>query len=314
MARAAAQRVPAEDEHCDPSKSRVCVGADLVACEHGKLGRGLRTCHDGCKHGACVGVCADGAELIYVVDDNNDLLSFDPRKLPGDPFHLVGRMACGYGIGSPFSMAVDREGTAWVVYSSGDLFKVSIQDAHCEPSGFASRSAGSTTFGMGFVTDEPGGKAETLFVAANDDSHALSTIDTRRTPPAAHFVGTVDASMGMHPELTGTSEARLFGFYPEADVPAFVQEIDRKTAAGRGPKWTLGTTGLGFVRAYAFAQWGGVFYIFVTTDSSTVRTVDRRTGKYATVMTDLPYRITGAGVSTCAPERDGAGSGSAATP
>jgi hypothetical protein len=38
-------------------------------------------------------------------------------------------------------------------------------------------------------------------------------------------------------------------------------------------------------------------------DNSTVRTVDR-SGHYKTIMQHLPYRITGAGVSTCAPERD----------
>src|SRR5205814_9974729 len=88
-AREAADRMPKAEESCDPSQSRVCVGNDLVACEDGKLGRGLRTCHEGCKNGRCIGVCADGAELIYVVDDSNNLLSFDPRKLPDDPFHLV---------------------------------------------------------------------------------------------------------------------------------------------------------------------------------------------------------------------------------
>jgi len=55
---------------------------------------------------------------------------------------------------------------------------------------------------------------------------------------------------------------------------------------------------------YAFAHWGGVFYIFVTSDTSTVRAIDRKTGAYQLVLDNLPYRITGAGVSTCAPERD----------
>jgi hypothetical protein len=35
-----------------------------------------------------------------------------------------------------------------------------------------------------------------------------------------------------------------------------------------------------------------------------VRTIDRTSGAYAVVLDNIPYRITGAGVSTCAPERD----------
>jgi hypothetical protein len=51
-----------------------------------------------------------------------------------------------------------------------------------------------------------------------------------------------------------------------------------------------------------------VFYIFVTNGSrSTVRAIDRKTGDYKVVMDNIPYRIVGAGVSTCAPEKDGAG-------
>jgi hypothetical protein len=63
----------------------------------------------------------------------------------------------------------------------------------------------------------------------------------------------------------------------------------------------------GTVSAWAFAQWGGKFYIFVTTtdlltSNSTVRVIDRQTGAYeGAVLENLPYIIVGAGVSTCAP-------------
>jgi hypothetical protein len=64
----------------------------------------------------------------------------------------------------------------------------------------------------------------------------------------------------------------------------------------------------GQVRAWAFAQWGGKFYIFVTTQqgilgtlNSTVRSIDRASGVSMTLMENLPNIIVGAGVSTCAP-------------
>lgn len=298
--------ITAADERCDPAHGRQCVGNDVVACEpSGTFGRRIQACHAGCAGGKCIATCSDdGVGLIYVVDEARQLLSFDPRKLPRDPFTLIGTLKCR-AYGGPFSMAVDRHGVAWVVYGDGQLFKVSTTDASCQPTGFM--PAGE--FGMGFVTDAPGSDTEKLFLAAADATRALSYVDTAHdvTP---HKVGMVTAGDDRNPELTGTSEAKLYGFYPMADRAPFVQEINRATGGPKGPKWTLGKAPLGDIKAYAFAQWAGVFYVFVTTydddsePNSTVRAVDRTTGNYRVVMEHLPYRITGAGVSTCAPERD----------
>jgi hypothetical protein len=223
-----------DDEPCDPKEPRVCVGDRIYACDKGKLGRALRTCREGCRKGKCNGACAEGAELIYVVDSNDNLLSFDPRKLPSDPFNVIGRIDCSGS--SPFSMGVDRNGIAWVGYQDGNIFEVSTIDASCKPSGYAAGSSGSSTFGMGFVTDEPGGKTEKLYIAANDGSRQLSYIDTSRDVPTAHRLALVEAAHNNHPELTGTSEAKLFGFYPVEGGTSFVQEIDRKTGAAVGQR------------------------------------------------------------------------------
>lgn len=293
------------EERCDPARPRVCVGPDVFECDaSGFLGRRLRSCRDGCELGACAKSCGAGnVELIYVVDDANRLLSFDPRKLPGDPFELIGALRCS-DVGSPFSMAVDREGTAWVLYSDGELYRVSVSDARCARTGYAAGSSGSHTFGMGFVTEAAGGQTERLYIAANDATHGLGYIDTAPSTPRAYRLGTIEANAGQNPELTGTGEGKLFGFFPTPDR-AFVQEIDRQTGAARGPRWTIDSP-LGHVGAYAFAHWGGTFYIFTASFSTAglVTAVDRATGTSRTVRTDVPYRITGAGVSTCAPDLD----------
>ncbi|MEO8549759.1 MAG: hypothetical protein ABI678_07290 [Kofleriaceae bacterium] len=300
-----------DDDTCDPTVPKVCMGQDVVECgSDGHLGRRLRACHKGCKDGKCEQTCEDdNTKLIYLVSTNNDFLSFDPRKLPGDPFHLIGKLKCRGG-GSPFSMSIDRNGSAWVLYGDGELFKVNITDAKCEPTAFNPGSTGSTTFGMGFSTDKAGGDSEKLYVADNDFTNQLSSIDTAHDL-RPHRMGTLSATIDQNPELTGTSEGRLFGFYPVTGEPSFVQEINKGNGSPVGKKWFLGSDPLGQVEAYAFAQWGGVFYIFATiTDfdsfetNSTVRTIDRTTGKYRTIMSHIGYRISGAGVSTCAPERD----------
>jgi hypothetical protein len=299
------------DDRCDPRQSRLCLGNDVVACEpDGKLGRRLQACHEGCEDGQCVPSCSDAsAGLIYVVDDVNELFSFDPRKLPRDPFQRIGTLRCGDRTGMPFSMSVDRHGRAWVVYTDGALYKVSITDAKCRPTPYAPGAAGFRRFGMGFVTDSPGGTTEKLFIASSEPSYDLGYIETASSL-APRVVGRAAAAEQHNPELTGTSEAQLFGFFPVDSGPSFVQEIDRSTGAARGRRWTLGKEPLGGIGAYAFAQWAGVFYIFVETynESSeldaSVRAIDRATGTYRMVLHHLPYRIVGAGVSTCAPERD----------
>ena len=66
----------------------------------------------------------------------------------------------------------------------------------------------------------------------------------------------------------------------------------------------------GQVTAWAFSHWGGKFYIFVTsspdgfTEKSQVLMLDPATGVAGTYLPSMPYRIVGAGVSTCAPVID----------
>jgi hypothetical protein len=297
-----------DEERCDPKEPKVCVGNSLVACEeNGHLGRRLRTCKDGCRNNRCVATCDDDAnKLIYLVDDANNFLSYDPRK-NGDPFRLIGKLDCG-DYTSPFSMSVDRQGTAWVGYQSGEVYKVDIHTAKCEPSGFAAGSANSRTFGMGFATDDAGGKTEKLYISAERFDNNLSVIDTDKTPPTVRSIGRLEASIDRNPELTGTSEGKLFGFFPVGYGNSFIQEIDKKSGKAVGQKWDVGN--IGSVSAWAFAQWGGMFFVFVTVDTGPrVLSVNRTTNESKVVMSTIPYRVTGAGVSTCAPERDGGQNG-----
>ena len=297
-----------DEDVCDPKEPKICVGNSVVACEaNGHLGRRLRTCKDGCKNNRCVATCDDDAnKLIYLVDDANNFLSYDPRK-NGDPFRLIGKLDCG-DYTSPFSMSVDRQGVAWVGYQSGEVYKVDIHTAKCESSGFVAGSSGSRTFGMGFATDDSAAKSEKLYISGERSDNNLAVIDTEKTPPVSRRLGPLEAAIDRNPELTGTSEGKLFGFFTVGYGTSFIQEINKATGGAVGQKWDVGN--IGSVSAWAFAQWGGIFFVFVTTDGGPqVRSVDRRTGEAKIVMGTIPYRVTGAGVSTCAPERDGGQNG-----
>jgi hypothetical protein len=294
---------PPTVQQCDPKAGNVCIADAIVECgADGTLGRTLQECKGACKRGACVDTCeVHGVELIYVVDSTNNLLSFDPQKLPADPFQLVGTLACDPA-NHPFSMAVDRTGVAWVLYDTGKLYRASILDGHCSPAGYAPEPNPVHTFGMGFVTDGPKSTTEQLFVAANDESQMLARLVTSQTPPRWIPIAVIAAKQTRNPELTGTGEGKLFGYFPEPGH-GFVQELDRTTGKPLGPRRNLGAN-LDQVTAWAFALWGGVFYIFATTadGNSAVHSIRRKTGESALVREHLPYRIVGAGVSTCAPQ------------
>lgn len=282
------------------SGDNVCVGDDVVVCENGQPGHKLTSCRGGCKAGACIDTCgANDVELIYVVENDRTLLAFDPRKLPNDPFRRIGTLACS-DTTTPFSMAVDRTGLAWVLYSSGAVHRVSIHDARCLEK--AARPEGAPrAFGMGFVTDGPKETTEKLFVvAADDENPRLATIDTAVFPTRWTNIGKIDAENARSPELSGTSEGKLYGYFPGNPGRGFVSEIAR-TGKLTGKRWPL-PGDEGTVNAWAFAFWGDVFYVFLTLDGvNEVHAISRKTGKHDTVVAKGAHRIVGAGVSTCAP-------------
>ncbi len=317
-------------QQCDPNAGLACNANNVVECNaDGTFGTVVQMCGAGmaCTGGTCTNSCtADGVDLVYVVDEQNDFLSFDPRKLPGDPFTLIGTLNCptqGQSIQQPppldptpmpFSMSVDRDGTAWVLYTSGELFEVSLTTAACTAANNTVGAGGMDLFGMGFVTDTAGGTTEKLYMAGGNDDPSqtprqLGYDDTHAGNLTPSVVGTIAASSDYSPELTGTNEGKLYGFFPNLSTPAFVQEIDKTNGGSIGTTWPLGASGLGdTVTDWAFAQWGGTFYIFVTTAdingnnrNSTVRAIDRTTGNYSVILQNLTYFIDGAGVSTCAP-------------
>ena len=202
-------------------------------------------------------------------------------------------------------MSVDREAKAWVLYTSGEIFWVNTKNAACVKSSFVPGAAGYELFGMGFVSDAPGSTTEKLYIfggAAGDISSGnLAAIDPKTM--AISTIGSL-ANTGESPEMTGTGNAKLFGFFPNMDK-SVVAEIDKATGA-LGQTWKTPLSGT--VSAWAFAHWGGRFYIFVTVaeglfgeHNSQILRLDPKSGKVDKIKEKLPFIIVGAGVSTCAP-------------
>lgn len=241
--------------------------------------------------------CSDAAKVVYVIDVDNTFSSFDPHTLT---FTDLGQLNCPANSGAtPFSMSVDRNAFAYVLYNDGELFKVDTNGLGCTPTAF---NGGSTfhNFGMGFSTDTAGGTTDSLFIAGGAAVGATSQL--------AHLdVGSFGAAaLGMvngWPELTGTGDAKLWGFFPGVNAATpFVAQLD-KTDAHLGTTFDASSIA-GDPHDWAFAFWGGKFWIFLRRDtdpSTVVYEMDAMNGNLSTAIGDTGRTIVGAGVSTCAP-------------
>jgi hypothetical protein len=256
--------------------------------------------------------CPDaGSTLIYVIGLSNTLYSFQP---PSGPFVSVGVIDCPgtSGVANPFSMAVDRQGVAYVIFSNASngaatgLFRVSTKTAECKPTKYNPASNGNSTFGMGFVANigDASDGGETLFVAQDegnvDSNSILATIDT--TSFVLTNIGPFNPPVN-GAELTGTGGGRLFAFSPAtAPTGSFIAQIDPTSASviGEDP-----TPGIVQGRGWAFGFWGGDFYTFTTPSQSDAMTVVHQFNpvtKSIVQVASIGDTIVGAGVSTCAPQ------------
>jgi hypothetical protein len=266
--------------------------------------------------GSGVPGCTKAAELVYVLSADNTLWSFDP---PSKQFTQLFTLNCNVpndgNMWSPNSMAIDRNVVAWVNYVGNDgttdqagvVFKVDIATQSCGASpAITLQSSEWYRLGMGFSTDTAGGASETLFVtgtgSGTSNSPGLGKIDlTNDTLVAIGQFGDDAALSGQSAELTGTGDARLFGYFTTSPNVR-VAQIDKTTANILSDHELVGVPP---PQAWAFSFWGGDFYLYTSqdgvTDSSVVH-YDPTTQAVDTMyVPDTGSVIVGAGVSTCAP-------------
>jgi hypothetical protein len=233
---------------------------------------------------------------IFVFEERNNLYFFDPVKLQ---FTFIGNLACNNNGASPFSMAVDRNGIAWVEYTNGRLFIVDTYTAQCGPTMYQPGQHGFVNFGMGFAADGPNAQTETLYLARSDfngmgATPELGSLDTK------NLLITDIAPLTGNAELTGTGAGELWGFFA-TNAPHYGR-IDKKTGAVNPD---IATPKLGNVTndAFAFAAFGGFFWVFLAPQgaNTTVYKLDPNNGS-VTAVANANFIVVGAGVSTCAPQ------------
>jgi hypothetical protein len=252
--------------------------------------------------GGAVSGCAPGASLVYVATEEGELYSFDPQT---NVFTLLWDINCA-GPAYVNSMAVDRSANAWINYGDGSLWEVDIATGVCKATGFVPDQAGVALFGMGFAAKTPGSSEETLYICDLMGGGLgfidLTTMTLERFGP---FAGSL---AGASAELTGTGDARLFGFFegsPLGDAgAASVVQIDPDTEAAL-IQYPLPTIETG--SDWAFSFWGGQFYLYTADkydedDPDTVVTrFNPADGGLTVLDQQLGFRIVGASSTTCAP-------------
>jgi hypothetical protein len=182
---------------------------------------------------------------------------------------------------------------------------VSTADASCTPTSFQVLQDGVGTFGMGFSTIAPGLTGEKLFIC-DLGGKGLGMIDLPTL--TVSLFGQLDGTLaGKGCELTGTGDARLFGFFTGNNFStnvASVAEIDRQNVKAVS---NVTMTGVDTGTDWAFSFWGGDFWLY-TADRynanqpmSSVTRYRPSDGSVTQVLPNIGMRIVGAGVSTCAP-------------
>jgi hypothetical protein len=272
-------------------------GSGMVGAGTGGAGMGgedLTVGVGGGTGGGAVDGCDDATKgSIYILGQDKQFARFEPET---QALTVLGTLSCPgqAGFSTTFSMSVDRKGIAWVLFADGQIYHVDTKTVACTATGFAPCQAGFCTFGMGFVADTSGSEEETLHVSGVYNfggGVGLAKIDA--TSLVLTPVADYDLLPGGGAELTGTGDARLYGYFQ--DDPVKLAEIDKSNAK------ILFLTNLIDIPpggSWAFAFWGGSFYIMTST---AIRKYEPTSQITTLINGNVGFNIVGAGVSTCAP-------------
>jgi hypothetical protein len=246
--------------------------------------------------------CPDASStLIYVITMAGTLFSYDPAT---NHFSTIGPILCP-STSIPNSMAVDRNGIAYINFFDGHIFRVSTANASCRPTPYMPGPGFPPHLGMAFTADPTTG-AETLFLAGDTgqnlgDIAPLATAFINPNSYGLSIVGTFPPRV-VSPELTGTAAGDLFAFYRNLSDPSSsaIGQVDKLTGAIVAETPLPGVVqGLG----WAFAFWGGDFYTFTASGSGSVVNRFRPSNGSIEAVASLGQTVVGAGVSTCAPQQ-----------
>jgi hypothetical protein len=233
--------------------------------------------------------CGSAEATIFVVDESSVLYSFSPSTLA---FTSLGAFSCNT-TSTVNTMAVDGQGTAWVEYQDGELFKVNTTTLACTATSFSTTSVTSDGWGSCFATNEPSGTGDTFYIAENSELQTINTT-TLAVSTVATITG-ITSTTTLEPELTSTTSGELYGLFPS---PWTVGLINRTTGAVTNTvAISLIATDVPTAGNWAFASSGSDFWIFAGGGTST--DVFHLTSTGTTLATSTTAAIVGASPAPC---------------
>jgi hypothetical protein len=235
--------------------------------------------------------CEDTSDLVYVIDkDSEDLYLFHPDSLS---LERLGTLDCDYW-SSPASMGVARDGLAYVRYADDQVHAVDLDTLECQNTSYRENQTHFGSFGMGYSTNSADTWRDQLYVANED---RLARLDTESWEIE---------NLGILPsqsELTGNADGELWGFLP-LETPAELVRLGKVDGEILETIRMPGFPSPYDIDTFAFATWGGDFWLFVRTSgmgSSTDVYQVTPDGEMTMVRQNIGINVVGAGVSTCAP-------------
>jgi hypothetical protein len=233
--------------------------------------------------------CSEESRLVYVVDTSNTLRRFNP---PSQTFETAGIINCQSG-GSPYALSVSRDDRVFVLYHASfscvGINAVNALDATCLGlTAFDCGEDGFDLFGMGTATAGPGSTEDTLYIGSTETLGSLDTETWEVTP-----IGPVENL----PDMSGNANGELWAYFAWTDPPR-VSRLDKDTAI---EVETIPLPSLSSSGSFAFATWGGDFYLFYDAGTGSSDVFRIHDGALETYMEDIGFEIVGADSSTCAP-------------
>lgn len=235
--------------------------------------------------------CTDTSDLVYVISrDDGTLYLFDPPSLQ---FTALSQPQCN-SWETPSSMAVSRDGHAYVRYFDNEVFDVNLSTYRCSSTTYSDRRTGFGSFGMGYATNSANTWQDQLYIANSD---RLAMLDT--TTWAVTDLGALPSQS----ELTGNSAGELWAILP-LEHPAKLVQLDKNNGRTLATINMVGFPNAQDIDTFAFATWGGDFWLFIRESGmgnhTDVYQVDS-SGNLSKRITNIGFDVVGAGVSTCAP-------------
>jgi hypothetical protein len=248
-------------------------------------------------------LCPSAARTILLLDREGRLSSYDPRtdsvRERASIATSVPRPECPAGSqAAAVSLAMDRQGAAWIASCDGDLIKCDPDSGLCS-GGWSSMPLPSSRLHMAWTTEA---SAHTLVLVV-----APAVLPAFPSPPSESTLvrfPSLDrpvATLSGWPALTGTTD-RLWGLFPgdprrgtEPRLAALEigtgREVEQRDMAG---------VVLAVVPAL-LATFGGDFWVFQAFGNLTVVQRVRGSGQPNETTHAIARRIVGVASSTCGP-------------